>query len=183
MKTWSFWPEFIEDLTMRNKQMLSAGWTEGMCLKASRCKDVLLSAEQVFAGPSQSSPPAWVSMCSLGRRNQHLGSRMDRSYRNVPGKWGKRPMGSQQEGQLPQVQFPTWHLEVVGTHTKKLVQKLRIHERLNQSINQIMLRKKIDEPLPGLQNNLSLRWILPNDVFLSLRLHDPQKWQVFQKKF
>lgn len=43
-------------------------------------------------------------------------------------------MGSQQEGQLPQVQFPTWHLEVVGTHTKKLVQKLRIHERLNQSI-------------------------------------------------
>lgn len=40
----------------------------------------------------------------------------------------------------------------------------RTHESIYQSINYIMLRKKKIEPLPGLQNNLSLRWILPNDV-------------------
>lgn len=46
------WPVSIEDLTMRCKQMLSAGWTEDTWPKAS---NILLTSEQVFADTS--SPP------------------------------------------------------------------------------------------------------------------------------
>lgn len=41
----------------------------------------------------------------------------------------------------------------------------KLREHMNRSTNSIMLRKKANEPLPGLQNNFSFRWILQNYRF------------------